>query len=52
MTTQDAMDLLADVSQRLTQWSVVYGISTDDITVAMGKQYDNLHVFHLSHVGE
>ncbi len=45
MTTQDAVDLLAEVSQENTQWSVVYGMSTGDVTVTMGRQYDNLHNF-------
>jgi hypothetical protein len=53
ITTQDGMDLLADVSSPgNTQWSIVYGISTGDITASMGRQYDNLHTFHLSLAGE
>jgi choloylglycine hydrolase len=52
MTTQDAMDLLAGVSQGDkqggTQWSVVYGMGTGDITVTMGRQYDNTHTLQLS----
>jgi len=47
LTTQDATDLLAKVSQEGTQWSVVYGMSTGDINVAMGRQYDNVHILHL-----
>ncbi len=52
IATQDAIDLLAEVAQENTQWSIVYGISTGDINVSMGRQYDNLHTFHLSLVGE
>ena len=52
ITRQDAMDLLAEVSQDETQWSIVYGISTGDVSVAMGRQYDTLHTSHLSLVGE
>ena len=52
LTTQEAIDLLADVSQGGTQWSVVYGMSTGDVNVTMGRQYDNLHTFHLSFTGE
>jgi hypothetical protein len=48
LTMQQVMDLLADVSVRRTQWSIVYGMSTGDIKVAMGRHYDNLHRFHLS----
>lgn len=52
ITRQDAMDLLAEVSQEETQWSIVYGISTGDVSVAMGRQYDILHTLHLSLAGE
>jgi hypothetical protein len=52
LTTQDAIDLLAEVSQEGTQWSVAYGMSTGDVNVTMGRQYDNLHTFHLSLAGE
>jgi len=49
---QDAMDLLADVSQEGTQWSVVYGMSTGDADVVMGQKYDNVHTFPLILAGE
>ncbi|UCF84203.1 MAG: linear amide C-N hydrolase [Desulfobacteraceae bacterium] len=52
LTAQKAMDLLADVSVRRTQWSIVYGMSTGDITVAMGRNYEKLHTFHLSSAGD
>lgn len=52
LAAQDAMDLLADVSQEGTQWSVVYGMSTGDVNVVMGRQYDNVHSFSLSFAGE
>jgi hypothetical protein len=49
VTMQEAGDLLATVSQPGTQWSIVYGMSTGDVTVTMGKQYDKAsHHFHLS----
>jgi hypothetical protein len=47
MTSQDAMDLLAAVSQKGTQWSIVYGMSTGDVSVAMERQYGAPHIFHL-----
>jgi hypothetical protein len=49
---QDAIDLLAEVSQEETQWSIVYGMSTGDVNVIMGRQYDNLHTFRQSLAGE
>jgi len=52
ITAQDAMDLLAQVSQAGTQWSILYGISTGDVNVTMGRQYDALHTFHLDFAGE
>jgi hypothetical protein len=51
LTTQDALDLLAGVSQESTQWSVVYGMRTGDVSVAMRKQYTAGHTFHLPLVG-
>jgi len=52
LTVQDAMDLLADVSQEGTQWSVVYGMSSGDVNVVMGQKYDNVHTFPLSLAGK
>jgi hypothetical protein len=52
MNMQDAIDLLAEVSQEETQWSIVYGMSTGDVNVTMGRQYDNLHTFHLNFATE
>ncbi|MCJ7433871.1 MAG: hypothetical protein MUO77_10325 [Anaerolineales bacterium] len=43
----EAMSLLQDVSQASTQWSIVYGFSTGDVTVTMGQQYDRIHTFHI-----
>jgi hypothetical protein len=42
------MELLADVAQPGTQWSVVYGLSTGQIDVVMGRQYDAPHTFYLN----
>ncbi len=52
LTTQEAIDLLTKVSQEGTQWSIVYGMSTGDVSATMGRQYDSLHTFHLSFVSE
>ena len=52
LTAQEAIDLLAEVSQEETQWSVVYGMSSGDVNVTMGRQYDSLHTFHLSSAGQ
>jgi metal-dependent hydrolase (beta-lactamase superfamily II) len=52
LTVSGAMDLLAEVSQEGTQWSIVYGLSTGDVTVTMGQKYDNPHTFYLGLAGE
>jgi hypothetical protein len=48
MTSQEAIDLLENVSQRITQWSVVYGMSTGDVIVIMERQYGNVYTFNLN----
>jgi hypothetical protein len=47
LTSQNAIDLLGDVAQESTQWSIVYGISTGDVRVAMGLDYNDVQIFHL-----
>ena len=49
---RDAMALLEGVSQEGTQWSVIYRMSTGEVNVSMGRQYGNVHTFHLSLAGE
>jgi len=44
---QAAMQLLADVAQNNTQWSVVYQMSSGVVNVAMGQQYSDVHQFQL-----
>jgi hypothetical protein len=47
ITTQEAMDLLSQVAQSSTQWSVVYEMSSGGVNVAMGRGYDDVHTFRL-----
>ena len=47
LTLSQAMDLLADVAQEGTQWSVVYGISSGEVRVSMDRHYRNVHAFRL-----
>ncbi len=42
-----AMTLLSSVSQEITQWSAVYQIATGDVQVSMGRDYAQVHTFHL-----
>jgi hypothetical protein len=47
LAPQEAVDLLESVTQEGTQWSIVYGLSTGDVRVAMGRAYDTVHTLHL-----
>ena len=44
---EEALRLLRDVSQANTQWSVVYGLSTGEVILTMGREYSRTHTFHL-----
>ncbi len=50
-STLDALTLLSDVSQSSTQWSVVYGISTGEVSIVMGRHYDKVYDFRLPRAG-
>ncbi len=47
LTPPDALSLLRQVAQNGTQWSIVYGISTGEIAVAINRAYDVPHTFRL-----
>ena len=51
-TLLEAIDLLKEVSQEGTQWSIVYGINTGDVHVVMGQQYPTVHSFRLNSSGK
>ncbi len=42
-----ALELLADVKQSSTQWSVVYNLDSGDVNVVIGQNYDSPYSFHL-----
>lgn len=42
-----AMQLLADVAQENTQWSIIYQMSNGLTNIAMGQQYQDTHQFQL-----
>jgi len=48
LTQSQAMDLLSAVSQPGTQWSIVYGIASGSISVAIGREYAHPHLFWLT----
>ena len=48
ISSQDALQLLEDVSQDITQWSIVYHISSGDLEIVMGRDYSGtIHTFQL-----
>lgn len=46
------MDLLEAVSQDNTQWSVIYGISSGRIDLAVGREYAKVYSFDFDLIGE
>jgi hypothetical protein len=48
MTAAEAMMLLSAVAQPHTQWSVVYGMGSLQVEVAMGQRYEAVHTFEIS----
>jgi hypothetical protein len=48
MTAAEAMTLLSTVAQPHTQWSVVYGMGSLQVEVAMGQRYEAVHTFEIS----
>ena len=47
-----ALELLADVAQPNTQWSVVYGLHSGEVHVALGRDYEQVHTFRLEEGGQ
>jgi hypothetical protein len=45
LTPAAAMELLAEVSQENTQWSIVYDFGSGGVQVSMGRSYENTHTF-------
>jgi hypothetical protein len=43
LNPRQTLNLLGDVAQESTQWSVVYGISTGEVQVVMGRQYEDIY---------
>jgi len=48
LSVTPAMDLLADVAQENTQWSVVYDLGSGAVHVVLGRAYEEAHLFLLS----
>jgi hypothetical protein len=45
---QDAFHLLEDVSQDITQWSIVYHMTSGNLNIVMGRDYSGrIHTFQL-----
>lgn len=52
LSEEDAMQLLSDVTQEGTVWSVVYNLKTGETYIAMGRDYDNVMEFDLKMINE
>jgi hypothetical protein len=52
ISSQGAMDLLAQVAQGNTQGSAVSDITTGSVTVAMGRDYQDMYTFELDEIGD
>jgi choloylglycine hydrolase len=48
LDSNSAMELLGEVAQDSTQWSVVYQMAQLEVSVAMDKDYANVHTFRMS----
>lgn len=46
-SADEAMSLLQNTSQDSTMWSVVYNLTTGQVRLAMGKDYEHAHTFDL-----
>jgi hypothetical protein len=47
LSPENALDLLASVSQSSTQWSILYHMISGEIEVVMGRDFDSAHKFQL-----
>jgi hypothetical protein len=47
LISQGALDLLATVSQNSTQWSIVYNLASGEIRIAMGRDFNKVHLQQL-----
>jgi predicted choloylglycine hydrolase len=47
ISQDEAMELLEDISQSHTMWSVVYNLTTGDVLVAPGRRYDHVYRYNL-----
>jgi hypothetical protein len=43
-----AMELLSEVAQENTQWSVVYQMALGEVSIAMGRDYSQIHYFQMA----
>lgn len=50
LTPDQAMDLLAQVAQGNTRWSIVYGMASGEVRIAMGRRYEQVYTFQLDGV--
>jgi hypothetical protein len=51
LAAAEAMSLLSEVAQPNTQWSVIYGMRSGEVRVALGRHYERVHTLHLAPFG-
>jgi len=47
LSENDAFDLLHSVSVSSTRWSVVLNMKMNYVRIAMGRDFENIHLFHM-----
>ena len=47
LNSKQAMGLLEEVAQGSTQWSVVYGMSSGEMHIVMGREYNQVHTLEI-----
>jgi hypothetical protein len=47
LSSGEAMTLLRRLSAPRTLWSAVYDMTTGEVALVMGREYDRVHTFHL-----
>ena len=48
LSAESGVNLLSDVSQNNTQWSILYHMSSGEIEVVMGRQFNHRYRFDLN----
>jgi hypothetical protein len=50
LSLAESLGLLSQVSQDITQWSVIYDFSSLKVNIVMGRSYNTVHAFSLAEI--